>query len=198
MTYHLLTSDFYWQPQTTVFCPARTMTPWQRQGLALEALAGSETISQLAQRHEVSRKFIYQQATKAEEALDEAFSSAQRSDDEVLFHVPVTKTWLRQLVLGLTLIGHSSMRGVGELLRDVFDDPISVGTVHTILADAVSQARSYNSRQDLSGIRIGAHDEIFQNGHLRRLGAKESPPTMAWATHAGYCLSNRSCPSSRK
>ena len=81
MACYLTTSDFYWQPQTTVFCPAKTMTPWQRQGLALKALAGSETVSQLAQRHEVSRKFIYQQAAKAEEALDEAFLSAQHSDN---------------------------------------------------------------------------------------------------------------------
>jgi hypothetical protein len=171
MVCYLTTSDLCWQPQTTAFCPAKTMTPWQRQGLALEALAGSETVSRLAQQHEVSRKFIYQQAAKAEEALDEAFLSVQHSDDEVLFHLPVTKAWLRQLVLGLTLICHSSIRGVGELLRDVFDYPISIGTVHAILVDAVEQARWYNNRQDLSGVRIGAHDEIFQNGQPVLVGA---------------------------
>jgi hypothetical protein len=171
MVCYLTTSDLSWQPHTTASCPAKTMTPWQRRGLALEALAESETVSQLARQHEVSRKFVYQQATKAEEALDEAFLSAQRNDDEAIFHLPVSKAWLRQLVLGLTLICHSSMRGVGELLRDVFDYPISVGTVHTILADAVSQARSCNSRQDLSEVRIGAHDEIFQNGQPVLVGA---------------------------
>ena len=41
--------------------------------------------------------------------------------DEVLFHLPVTKAWLRQLVLALVLICHSSYRGVVELLRDLFD-----------------------------------------------------------------------------
>jgi hypothetical protein len=150
--------------ETTVFCPAMVMGPEQRRGLALQALAGSETISRLAQEHEVSRKFIYQQAAKAEEALDDAFSSAQRSDDQVLFHLPVTKAWLRQMVLSLTLICHSSIRRVGELFRAVFDYPISVGAVHAILLDAVEQARSYNRQQDLSGVRIGAHDETFQSG----------------------------------
>lgn len=164
-------ANLYGQPQATVFCPAKTMTPWQRRGLALEALAGSETISQLARQHQISRKFVYQQAAKAEESLDEVFRFAPHSEDEAIFHLPVSKDWLRQLVLGLTLICHSSIRGVTELLCDVFDYPISVGTVHAILVEAVEQARSYNNCQDLCGVRIGAHDEIFQNGQPVLVGA---------------------------
>jgi len=83
------------QLENAVFCAAKAMEPRQRQGLALQALVGSETVSRLAQHHDVSRKFVYQQAAKAEEALDEAFSSAERNDDQVLFHLPVTKAWLR-------------------------------------------------------------------------------------------------------
>jgi len=142
--------------------PAKAMTPPQRRQLALEALAGAETVSRLAGQHEVSRKFVYRQAAKAEEALDTAFSPADRDDQKVLFHLPVTKAWLRQLIFGLTLICHSSLRGVVELLRDVFDYDISTGTVHNVLQAAVAQARSGNQQQDLCGVRIGAHDEIFQ------------------------------------
>ncbi len=144
--------------------PAKAMTPPQRRQLALEALAGAETVSRLAGQHEVSRKFVYRQAAKAEEALDAAFSPADRDDQKVLFHLPVTKAWLRQLILGLTLICHSSLRGVVELFGDVFDRSISVGTVHNVLQSAVVQARACNEQQDLSGVRIGAHDEIFQGG----------------------------------
>jgi hypothetical protein len=43
--------------------------------------------------------------------------------------------------------------------------------VHAILVDAVKQACAYNNRQDLSGVRIGAHDEIFQNGQPVLVGA---------------------------
>jgi hypothetical protein len=139
------------------------MEPRQRQDLALHALAGMDSIRGLAQQHEVSRKFVRQQATKAEDALQEAFSPEEPGEDQILFELPVTKAWLRQAVLGLTLICHSSIRGVGELFRDVFDYPISVGTIHSILSDAVEQARSHNGWQDLSGVRIGAHDEIFQS-----------------------------------
>ncbi len=143
--------------------PAKAMTPPQRRQLALEALAGTETVSRLAGQHEVTRKFVYRQAAKAEEALDAAFSPAGPDDQKVLFDLPVTKAWLRQLMLGLTLIGHSSLRGVVELLGDLFDCRISVGTVHNVLQAAVAQARACNEQQDLCGVRIGAHDEIFQS-----------------------------------
>jgi len=47
-----------------------------RKDLAIQALAGSGTVSDLAARHGVSRKFVYQQTHKARAALDDAFSSA--------------------------------------------------------------------------------------------------------------------------
>src|SRR3954462_10595465 len=84
-----------------------------RKDLAIQVLARSATISDLSVRHGVSRKFIYQQTDKARTALDEAFLSAAL-DDEVLFEVAVTKTWLRQVIVGLTLICRSSYRGVVE------------------------------------------------------------------------------------
>jgi hypothetical protein len=148
---------------TGPFDPAKAMTPPERRQLALEAVAETATVSHLARRHAVSRKFVCRQAAKAEEALDAAFAPADPDDQRVLFQLPVTKPWLRQLILGLTLICHSSLRGVVELLGDVFDYPISVGTVHNVLQAAVAQARACNKQQDLAGVRIGAHDEIFQS-----------------------------------
>jgi len=142
--------------------PAKAMTPLQRRQLALQALAGAETISRLAGQHEVSRKFVYQQTAKAEDALDGAFSPADADDQKVLFYLPVTKAWLRQLILALTLICHSSLRGVVELLSGVFDYDISPSTVHNVIEATVEQARACNEQQDLLGVRIGAHDEIFQ------------------------------------
>ncbi len=66
------------------------------------------------------------------------------------------------MVLGLTLICHSSLRGVHELLADLFDYPLSLGSIHNILHQAVANARQHNAQQDLAVVRIGAHDEIFQ------------------------------------
>src|SRR4051812_5884683 len=122
-----------------------------RRNLAVQALARSATISDLATRHGVSRKFIYQQTDKARTALDDAFLSAA-PEDEVLFQLTVTKTWLRQVIVGLTLICRGSYRGVVEFLRDLIGVQISVGTVHHVLQLATRQAGVVNHDQDLSGI----------------------------------------------
>jgi len=109
----------------------------------------------------VSRKFIYQQTCKARTALDDAFSPAV-PDSAVLFELAVTKAWLRQVIVGLTLICRSSYRGLVEFLRDLLGLPVSVGCVHDVLEAATRQASTINQGQDLSRIRVGLHDEIFQ------------------------------------
>jgi hypothetical protein len=141
--------------------PAQRLLPAQRQTLAVQVLAGTHPVADLARQHQVSRKFLYQQADTATHALNHAFDRAPAAD-RVLFNLPVTKAWLDQLVLALVLICHSSTRGVVELLRDLFDHPISLGTVHNIVHSAVPQARRINRQYNLSSIRIGLLDEIFQ------------------------------------
>ena len=157
------TTPLHWPAPATVHvsCPAKHLAPQQRRDLAIQVLARTETVSELARQHEVSRKFLYQQVHTAEAALSAAFARSSKADD-VLFYLPVTKAWLRQLVLGLVLICHSSTRGVVELLRDLFDFRISLGTVHNIVHSPVAQARRINQQYDLSSIHIGLLDEIFQ------------------------------------
>jgi len=139
-------------------------TPFEtRKHFAIHALAGSEPVSHVAEREGVSRKFIYRQKHKAEAALDQAFSPTGEASD-VLFHISVTEAWLNQLVISLVLVCHSSFRGVVRLFEDLFDTPISVGTVHNRLAAAAGCATTINAAQDLSPIRVGLHDEIFQGG----------------------------------
>ncbi len=140
---------------------ARLPPESDRKDLAIQALAGSETVSDLAARHGVSRKFVYQQAHKARTALDEAFSPAAPGG-EVLFELAVTETWLRQVIVALPLICRSSYRGVMEFLRDLLGLPVSLGHVHDVLQAATRRASAVNHDQDLSGIRVGLHDEIFQ------------------------------------
>ena len=140
---------------------AASLSPDIRQDIGIQVLSRSQPISHLATTHQVSRKFVYQQGNQAQQALDESFAPSQ-GDDEVLFHLPVTKTWLYQLILGLVLICHSSYRGVVELFRDLFDTPISVGTVHNRLEAAATTATEINRDQGLSDIKVGLHDEIFQ------------------------------------
>ncbi|CAN5889792.1 hypothetical protein BH23PLA1_BH23PLA1_41950 [soil metagenome] len=144
--------------------PAQRLGPDQRQQLAVEILAGTQPLAELARQHQVSRKFLYQQVDTATLALNQAFEPTPAAED-VLFYLPVTKAWLRQFVLALVLICHSPYRAVVELLGDLFDWKLSLGSVHNIFHSAVATARVRNQGQDLAGVRIGAHDEIFQADH---------------------------------
>ena len=143
---------------------AATLRPDTRQQIAIEALAKTKPISHLATDYEVSRKFVYEQSEKAKLALNESFEPTT-PDEQVLFNLPITKAWLFQLILGLVLICHSSLRGVVELLRDVFDIAISASTVRNRLNEAAAQASSINAAQDLSPIEVDLRDEIFQAHH---------------------------------
>ena len=140
---------------------AASLSPNARQKLGIEMVAKSKPVSQLAAEHQVSRKFVYQQGQKAKAALDEIFDP-QACDDEVQFNLPITKTWLNQLILSLVLICHSSYRGVIELFRDLLDISISIGTIKNRMESAAASALKINQAQDLSGIKVGLHDEIFQ------------------------------------
>jgi hypothetical protein len=150
-------------PRSTNSGPAQAIGPQPRQQLAVRALAGTTPITELADQNQVSRRFVYRQQDIARNALNNAFDPPPR-DDSVLFHLPITKHWIRQFTLGLVLIGHCPLRGVAELFHDFFDHDISLGTVHNIVHSAVAHARQRNAQGDLSSVRIGAHDEIFQNG----------------------------------
>lgn len=141
---------------------AQTRSPSERQSLALEALSGQQPITRLSEQHQVSRKFIYAQKAKAQAALDEAFE-ASGDNQQVLFYLPVTRDWLRQVVLSLILVCHSSYRGVIEFFAALLDQSISLGSVHTIAQQGVATARQIQAAEELSAIRVGAHDEIFQS-----------------------------------
>jgi hypothetical protein len=165
------------EDHTASDCPAHRLTPAQRRQLALDALAGAP-ISQLAAQHQVSRKFVYQQLDIAHDALEQAFSPPPQQPEKVLFYLPVTRCWIRQFVLALVLICHCPLRGVVEMLADLFGYSMSLGTAHNIVQGAVAAARQVNATEDLSGIRIGGHDEIFQAG---------DPVLVGVDTRSTYC-----------
>jgi hypothetical protein len=144
--------------------PAAALSPQDRKNLSVQVLARFQPVSDLAEQHGVSRKFLYHQAATAATALDRAFTAVP-DDRRVLFNLPVTPDWLKQFTLAMVLCGHSSFRGVGEILSDVFDyHDLSVGTIHNWVQQAVAKAQVLNADQDISAVRVGAHDEIYQAG----------------------------------
>jgi hypothetical protein len=149
--------------QPTPTCAARGMTAQQRIDLALESLDQRRCVCRLADGHAVSRKFVYRQQRIALDALQTAFDPPQPDDPGALFHLAVTKGWLRQFVLAAVLVGHSSLRGTQEMLDCLLDFPVSLGWVHAVVKDAADKAKPINDAQDLSRVGAIAIDEIFQN-----------------------------------
>jgi len=142
---------------------AVNLTPAERKDISIQTLSGASTVTKISKNNKVSRKFTYKQKTIASQALDQAFEPISKESD-VLFYLPVTKKWIRQFVLALILICHSSFRGVIEILDSLFDyQQISLGTVHNIVMEASKKAATLNQSEDLSKIKYAAPDEIFQN-----------------------------------
>ena len=63
-------------------------------------------------------------------------------------------------------------------MRDLFDYSTSKGSVHNIVYKALEAASEINHRQDLSQIKVGAHDEIYQAG---------DPVFVGCDTRSTYC-----------
>lgn len=151
---------------------AAGLGPQARADLALAVLTRREPVAHLAHRHGVSRQFLYRQGRQAREAIAETFTPADDEAQKVLFHLPVTKAWLQQFALAQILIGHTSFRGVQEILDAVFDSHnLSLGSIHNLMERTVTQARAFNDTQKLHAIRVGAHDEIYQNRRPVLVGA---------------------------
>ena len=158
------------QPAIPNHGTAKTLGAGERLSLGVQALAGHQSITGLAEAAGVSRKFVYQQADRAQAALDDAFAPTV-ADDQVLFQLPITPNWLKQAALGLTLICHSSYRGVHEFYRDLLGVNIAVGTVHNLVHDAIDKARPHNLGQHLANVAIAGLDEIFQKRQPVLVGA---------------------------
>ncbi len=82
-------------------------------------------------------------------------------------------------ILALILICHCSYRGVVELLRDLFDYSLSIGTIHNRIKEAVRKARKINQAQDLSPIEVALLDELFQSTR---------PVLTGVDAHSTYCF----------
>jgi hypothetical protein len=160
-------------------CPAKAMQSEQRCDMAMRVLGGKESTSHAARDNRVSRKFVDKQVAKAQKGLDEAFAPPPEMPEDFLFWLPVTKSWLKQVTLGLALTCRGSERGIVQFFKDHLDYNVATGTVHNTLTSAITAARAQNAAVDLKKVEIAALDEIYQ----------ARKPVLAGADAAsGYCF----------
>jgi hypothetical protein len=146
--------------------------------LATAVLAGVASAAGAARELGVSRKFVTRQRQIAQGALEEAFVPTG-DGDRVLLHLAVTPNCIRRLVLAAVLIGHASDRDAQELIQALLGQAPSLGTIHNVLHQAAADAQRINAGEDLSAIRVGAFDEIYE---CRR------PTLVGVDLHSTYCF----------
>ena len=143
--------------------PANNMDETQKKDLALKVIKNESGVSELAIHNQVSRKFIYTQKAKATKSIDDAFDpkSKEIKKEKILFYLPITKSWICQFILVMILNNRGSYRGVIKSLSDLLDYQISIGKIHNVVHEHIQKSIVINNRQDLSNVKIGAHDELF-------------------------------------
>ena len=147
-------------------CPAKLMDASDKKQIALQVIQNKRTVTEAAHHNNVSRKFIRQQKNKAVTAIDDAFDKPSDNDDKkVLFYIPVTKQWLAMMVICLLFYARCSCRGVRKILKATLDDDISLGTIHAISNEAIERAKAIHKKEDLTQVKLGAHDEKFHYNH---------------------------------
>jgi hypothetical protein len=98
-----------------------------------------------------------------ERAMSISQYSNNYAKNKVFFEYPITKNHIEQQVVSLSLNCGASERAIVAHIKDTFDYSISPANVHNILRRNIYKAQDINKNEDLSAVKIGAHDEIFQN-----------------------------------
>lgn len=129
-----------------------------KQQISMQALRREASITQIASLHGCSRSTVYAQMDKAISAVNHTFDA---DDTDVLYYIPVTKTWLHQVVLALFLICQSSYRNILFFMGTLFNYSLSIGSVFNIIHHAANNAEQINQSYDLSAIKTSAADELF-------------------------------------
>jgi hypothetical protein len=142
---------------------AKNMNEQTKRSLAVESICQHKTLSQIASENKVSRKFVSSQKNKLMGAINDAFSIENVNEEEILFTLPVTKSWLKQFTASLLLDCRSSFRGVIKSANNLLDYDISIGSICNTVKSLVQKTKSINVKQDLTNIKLCAQDEMFQH-----------------------------------
>ena len=129
--------------------------------IALQAIRRKNTVTEISRQFDCSRTTVYKQQDKALDAANKAFD---KDDEEVLFYIPVTKSFIEQSVVSLRLICESSYRNIQFYIQTMYNHSVSLGSVFNILDDASDKADPINQSYDLSPIKDSAADELFHWG----------------------------------
>ena len=134
-------------------------TPSEKFKIGCAALGGA-SVSELSNTSGISRGYIYRQKDK----VIEYANKLDNSEIEVPT-LKLDKQTIDRMILSLTLDCQSPNSGIVRFFETVVCEvSVSAGYISGVLAEAARRARAFDDQIDLSKIRQGANDEIFQCG----------------------------------
>lgn len=186
---------------STTACPAKNLDAKTRKNIGLQIITGKQTITETSNQYSTSRKFVAKQASKASQSIDKAFEdNSSDNKQKVLFYIPVTKEWLKMVVICLLLYARCPFRGIICIFKNIFDYDISIGTIHNISQRAIQESIKINAKEELNEIKFGAPDEKFHDGepilsgtdirslYCYLLSKEQDREGDTWAVHLLYLI----------
>lgn len=120
---------------------------------------GGKPVKEIVEEIGMSRQYVYQQKGQ----VIQYAKSLDNAEPEVPM-LRLDKQTMERMILSLTLDCQSPQSGIQRFFETVCGQTISAGTISGVISEAAKRAQAFDDRIDLSGIRQGANDEIFQCG----------------------------------
>lgn len=120
---------------------------------------GGKSVNEISEESGMSREYVYQQKKKV-------IKYAEKQDEEELEEavLKLDKKHIERMILSLSLDCQSPASGIQRFFETVCKKPISAGYISNVLNEASKRAEKFDAQIELSGIKQGANDEIFQCG----------------------------------
>ena len=67
-----------------------------------------------------------------------------------------------RIIVSLAVVGRAPIQGIQEHIGSIYGVKVSTGTISNVINKAAKAAEAFDKTIDLSGIKVGANDEIFQ------------------------------------
>lgn len=108
----------------------------------------------------MSREYVYQQKAKVI-----AYARELDNNEGEVPILKLDKQTIDRMILSLTLDCQSPNSGIVRFFKTVIQEvTVSTGYISGVIAEATARAQAFDDQIDLSGIKQGANDEIFQCG----------------------------------
>ena len=121
---------------------------------------GGKPVAEIANETGMSREYVYTQKANVLQYAD----GLDNSSPEVPM-LGLDRKTIDRMILSLALDCQSPIDGIVRFFETVIvKKTVSAGYISVVIADAAKRARAFDDQIDLSGIRQGANDEIFQCG----------------------------------